>query len=207
MIDVASETCGAKLRDGSFCPAFVVDGAARCFKHGGAPRSGAPKGNSNALKHGARADGDARKPRRRRSDEAGMRELAQWALFRPREAMAASASEEQGGQVLAETLREVATDLNRRLRQGQRLGRTTYSAFLAQRDVLERLLAAPSCFVSTLAFRCRVACTFMARFEARAKLSAATSVDVLGYSEAWANLCVELIWADWPANDGEPKPR
>jgi hypothetical protein len=206
MIDVASETCGAKLRDGSFCPAFVVDGAARCFKHGGAPRSGAPKGNSNALKHGARADGDARKPRRRRSDEAGMRELALWALFHPLEAMAGSASEEQGGQVLAETLREVATDLNRRLRQGQRLGRTTYSAFLAQRDLLERLLAAPSCFVSEFAFRCRVACTFMARFEARAKLRAARSADILGYSEAWARFCAEIFWADWPESDDGLKP-
>jgi hypothetical protein len=206
MIDVASETCGAKLRDGSFCSASVVDRAARCFKHGGAPRSGAPKGNCNALKHGARADGDEHKPRLRRRDEAGMRELAQWALFHPVEATAGSPADQPGGQVLDELFRENLMDLTRRLRQRQRLDRARYSALLAQRDVLERILASPSCFVSEFAFRCRVACTFMARFEARSKLRAARSADILGYSEAWARFCAEIFWADWPESDDGLKP-
>lgn len=39
-------------RSGRLCRAPAVHGKARCRMHGGAPGSGAPKGNRNALKHG-----------------------------------------------------------------------------------------------------------------------------------------------------------
>ncbi|MCZ8370911.1 MAG: HGGxSTG domain-containing protein [Porphyrobacter sp.] len=48
----ASQRCGAKTRSGEPCRAPAVQGKARCRMHGGAKGSGAPKGNSNALKHG-----------------------------------------------------------------------------------------------------------------------------------------------------------
>lgn len=44
--------CGATCRDGSACAKRPEPGKSRCFSHGGAPRSGAPKGNANARKHG-----------------------------------------------------------------------------------------------------------------------------------------------------------
>ena len=43
---------GAKTRRGTPCQAPAVKGKSRCRMHGGAPGSGAPKGNKNALKHG-----------------------------------------------------------------------------------------------------------------------------------------------------------
>ncbi|MDP3074200.1 HGGxSTG domain-containing protein [Bradyrhizobium sp.] len=44
--------CGAKIRSGGACRAHVVHGKKRCRMHGGAPGSGAPRGNRNARKHG-----------------------------------------------------------------------------------------------------------------------------------------------------------
>ncbi len=49
---LASRRCGAMTRTGRLCQAPAVHGKGRCRMHGGAPGSGAPKGNSNALKHG-----------------------------------------------------------------------------------------------------------------------------------------------------------
>jgi uncharacterized protein YjcR len=48
----ASLRCGAKTRSGSPCRSPAAHGKRRCRMHGGAPGSGAPKGNQNALKHG-----------------------------------------------------------------------------------------------------------------------------------------------------------
>jgi len=47
-----SRRCGARTRSGTPCQAPAVSGKARCRMHGGAGGSGAPIGNSNALKHG-----------------------------------------------------------------------------------------------------------------------------------------------------------
>ena len=44
--------CGAKTRSGKPCRSPAVSGKRRCRMHGGAPGSGAPRGNKNALKHG-----------------------------------------------------------------------------------------------------------------------------------------------------------
>lgn len=48
----ASLRCGARTRRGTPCMAPAVSGRKRCRMHGGAPGSGAPKGNQNALKTG-----------------------------------------------------------------------------------------------------------------------------------------------------------
>lgn len=47
--------CGArtKTNNGQPCRCPAVRGKSRCRIHGGAKGSGAPKGNHNALKHGA----------------------------------------------------------------------------------------------------------------------------------------------------------
>lgn len=47
-------TCGAKARTNGHqpCRKRPIVGKRRCYMHGGAPGSGAPKGNKNALKHG-----------------------------------------------------------------------------------------------------------------------------------------------------------
>lgn len=47
-----SPRCGAQTRSGEPCRAPALRGKARCRMHGGAWGSGAPVGNSNALKHG-----------------------------------------------------------------------------------------------------------------------------------------------------------
>lgn len=44
--------CGARLRLDRVCSAPPAAGKRRCHAHGGAPRTGAPKGNLNALSHG-----------------------------------------------------------------------------------------------------------------------------------------------------------
>jgi len=49
---LASLRCGAKTRSGKSCMSPAVGGKRRCRMHGGAPGSGAPRGNQNALKHG-----------------------------------------------------------------------------------------------------------------------------------------------------------
>ena len=48
----ASLRCGARTRSGGPCRAPALLGKMRCRMHGGAWGSGAPDGNSNALKHG-----------------------------------------------------------------------------------------------------------------------------------------------------------
>jgi len=49
---LSSQRCGAKTRSGKPCRSPAVSGKRRCRMHGGAPGSGAPRGNKNALKHG-----------------------------------------------------------------------------------------------------------------------------------------------------------
>jgi hypothetical protein len=49
---LSSPRCGAKTRSGTPCRSPSVQGKKRCRMHGGALGSGAPRGNSNALKHG-----------------------------------------------------------------------------------------------------------------------------------------------------------
>jgi hypothetical protein len=49
---LASQRCGAKTRKNGACKSPAVQGKKRCRMHGGAPGSGAPKENKNALKHG-----------------------------------------------------------------------------------------------------------------------------------------------------------
>ena len=49
---LASRRCGARTRCGSPCRSPAVRGKNRCRMHGGAPGSGAPQGNKNALQHG-----------------------------------------------------------------------------------------------------------------------------------------------------------
>jgi uncharacterized protein YjcR len=49
---LASLRCGAKTRSNGSCRSPAVRGKKRCRMHGGAPGSGAPKQNKNALKHG-----------------------------------------------------------------------------------------------------------------------------------------------------------
>jgi uncharacterized protein YjcR len=49
---LSSRRCGARTRSGKPCRSPAVSGKKRCRMHGGAPGSGAPRGNKNALKHG-----------------------------------------------------------------------------------------------------------------------------------------------------------
>ena len=49
---LASAPCGARTRSGRPCKSLAVHGKRRCRMHGGAPGSGAPRGNKNALRHG-----------------------------------------------------------------------------------------------------------------------------------------------------------
>ena len=49
---LASPRCGAKTHSGGACRSPAVRGKRRCRMHGGAPGSGAPRGNRNARKCG-----------------------------------------------------------------------------------------------------------------------------------------------------------
>jgi hypothetical protein len=48
----AAARCGARTRKGTPCAAPAVNGRKRCRMHGGAPGSGAPPRNRNALRSG-----------------------------------------------------------------------------------------------------------------------------------------------------------
>lgn len=50
--DIEAIYCLAKNRQGKPCKRVKAKGKKRCYMHGGAAGSGAPKGNSNAFKHG-----------------------------------------------------------------------------------------------------------------------------------------------------------
>ncbi|WP_370870821.1 HGGxSTG domain-containing protein [Bradyrhizobium sp.] len=67
---LASCRCGARTRAGGLCRAPAMRGKRRCRKHGGAPGSGAPSGNRNALRHGL-FTGEAIAERRRIGDLLG----------------------------------------------------------------------------------------------------------------------------------------
>jgi hypothetical protein len=60
---LSSRRCGAKTRAGKLYMSPAVSGKKRCRMHGGAPGSGAPRGNKNGLKHG-RYTGEAIAERR-----------------------------------------------------------------------------------------------------------------------------------------------
>ena len=49
---LTSPRCGAKTRTGVACNSPAVREKRRCLMHGGAPGSGAPRGNKNAVKSG-----------------------------------------------------------------------------------------------------------------------------------------------------------
>jgi hypothetical protein len=49
---LTSLRCGARTRAGNACMSPAIRGKKRCRMHGGAQGSGAPRGNTNALKHG-----------------------------------------------------------------------------------------------------------------------------------------------------------
>jgi glucans biosynthesis protein len=52
MHDHTKSKCLAKTRHGTLCQTSPVKGKKRCRMHGGAKGIGAPKGSTNALKHG-----------------------------------------------------------------------------------------------------------------------------------------------------------
>jgi len=77
---LASPRCSAKNRSGRPCRAPAVYGKTHCRMHGGGARSGAPKGNQNAVKHGLYTN-EAREERRKvrellRDTRRFMRDLA-----------------------------------------------------------------------------------------------------------------------------------
>lgn len=49
---LTSRRCGAKTRTGGSCRAPAVRSKRRCRMHGGAKRTGAPRKNQNARRHG-----------------------------------------------------------------------------------------------------------------------------------------------------------
>ncbi len=62
-----SPRCGARTRKGTPCQAPAVRGKARCRMHGGARGTGAPIGNTHALKHGMYTKAALEEPRAVRS--------------------------------------------------------------------------------------------------------------------------------------------
>lgn len=54
---MARSRCGATTRNGEPCQSAPLFGKKRCRMHGGAPGSGAPGGNRNALKTGLHTRG------------------------------------------------------------------------------------------------------------------------------------------------------
>ena len=72
-----SPRCGARTRKGTPCQSPVVSGKARCRMHGGARGTGAPVGNTNALKHGMYTKAALEERRAIRSNTREMQESLQ----------------------------------------------------------------------------------------------------------------------------------
>jgi len=51
-VAAGAQRCGARTRGGRPCRNHPIRRRQRCRLHGGAPGTGAPRGNGNALKHG-----------------------------------------------------------------------------------------------------------------------------------------------------------
>ena len=51
-VAAGAERCGARTRGGRPCLNHPIRWRQRCRLHGGAPGTGAPRGNGNAVKHG-----------------------------------------------------------------------------------------------------------------------------------------------------------
>ena len=51
-VAAGAESCGARTRGGRPCRNHPIRRRQRCRLHGGAPGTGAPSGNGNAVKHG-----------------------------------------------------------------------------------------------------------------------------------------------------------
>jgi hypothetical protein len=51
-VAAGAQRCGARTRCGRTCRNHPIRWRQRCRLHGGAPGTGAPRGNGNAFKHG-----------------------------------------------------------------------------------------------------------------------------------------------------------
>ena len=205
---IAPEVCGAKLRDGGHCTTSLAAGSARCFKHGGAPRSGAPKGNRNAFRHGSWADHDS--GRAKSTDviaiEKQMSREAQTELAEPSLVQFVSKAEVSRGRAIAHELKLLAAELDRALRHPGRTDRKSVVALMARREALRFLLARASSFESRSAYQRDVSITFLARPTARAKDRTDVSVEREVYSRVWASYCRELWLRGWPKEALQPQP-
>jgi hypothetical protein len=204
--------CGAKLRNGKRCSASPEMGKKRCFKHGGAPRSGAPKGNSNAFKRGTYTDGrsGASETRLAKMLETVMTSIARDKLTDETVEAIVSESEHARGLAVAKNLRVSAMHLDKLLRQGKRMEPLLWSTQLGRRDALRALLREPTWFESEQNFKRGVSVTFHARLLARKRLKDDARTDRLTYSLAWGRLCGGLYLDGWPkdvpgAKANEPK--
>jgi len=62
--------CRSRNRFGDLCKRYPSPGKKVCYYHGGAPGSGAPKGNQNATRHGLQAQPGAAAPQLRERAQA-----------------------------------------------------------------------------------------------------------------------------------------
>ena len=129
---MSSPRCGAKTRSGAPCKSPAVSGRNRCRMHGGAPGSGAPAGNTNALKGGLYTQ--AHDPRAKTSEAAdtGCRTVS----GRPREGiglgtLAANFQSSRGQQLFEAPAYTSAPSVTRHLPMSQRII-TKLSMFLVK---------------------------------------------------------------------------
>lgn len=204
--EVAPLICGAKLRDGTLCLTPPAKERKRCVKHGGAPRSGAPKGNSNALKHGAYADDKVglQLPRLERAVEEAMTRIAQQKDLLPFDALPPTAIEKATGHQIFTDTQQMLLKVMAMTRE-RRMAVSTRTALIARRDALSFLLKEPCWFESAAAFRWGVSLTFKQRLRARAKLRDVSQADRFEYSRAWGRVCRELYLLGWPEDVQQAK--
>ena len=203
-VGTETQICGAKLRDGTLCSMPPTNERGRCVKHGGAPRSGAPKGNSNALKRGVYADG--RVGLKLDVLERAVEEVMTLAARYPFATVPTTAAEKAIGQGVFNDTTQMLSKVTSMLARRGRLDVATRTALFARRDALSFLLKDPTWFESAAAFRWGVSLTFERRLTARTKLRDDSQMDRFDYSRAWGKFCRELYLRAWPEADPQPKP-
>ena len=197
--------CRAEKYRGGICIAAPTSGKKRCHAHGGAPRTGAPRGNGNALTHGGYRHGLWRldKAVRKHLREMTAEERERVPHLR-RDARAIAAGQARAANpaaaVLARTwdgkqvrggLLSLKSPLEARLLKIVATGNAVEQRDLVAIDVLHLLCRDTLAFASLERFADKVCQLFLA-------IDAGNWRGRDGYYIEWRNFCAELYANCWP---------
>ena len=207
----APKVCGAKLRTGGLCQSAPVAGKGRCHSHGGAPRSGSPKGNLNALTHGGYVGGRNRLDAFERKHFRSLSAVERGRIPRlERDALALAQSGARpanplmarlgwNGARTLKVLRRATRKLEADFDGAGKHGPAYCDELLATRNLYHLLCQEPSRFKSAERFADAVCQAFLHLDQQGWPLRRAHTSDATLYYLAWRRACSELY--EWVCPD------